>query len=165
MAVKLGHALAERGLGLVYGGGKVGLMGTIADAVLERGGEVIGVIPEIWSRRRLRTRADGPPDRRLDARTQGADGRGSRRVHRDARRFGTLDEFCEILTWAQLGCTGSRQEYSMSGVLRPLPEVRRSFRRAKAHSPEHRDLLVVERAPERFLTLSRASSRSSSTSG
>jgi hypothetical protein len=46
MAVKLGHALAERGLGLVYGGGKVGLMGAIADAVLEHGGEVIGGIPE-----------------------------------------------------------------------------------------------------------------------
>ena len=40
LATKLGHALAERGLGLVYGGGNVGLMGTIADAVLERGGKL-----------------------------------------------------------------------------------------------------------------------------
>lgn len=45
-ASALGHLLAERGITLVYGGGRVGLMGVVADAVLERGGEVIGVIPE-----------------------------------------------------------------------------------------------------------------------
>ena len=44
-AVKLGGLLAARVIGLVYGGGNVGLMGTIADAVLSGGGEVIGVIP------------------------------------------------------------------------------------------------------------------------
>ena len=44
-AVALGHLLAERGIGLVYGGGNVGLMGIIADAVLEKGGFVTGVIP------------------------------------------------------------------------------------------------------------------------
>jgi hypothetical protein len=42
----LGHTLATRGIGLVYGGGKLGLMGTVADAALAAGGEVIGVIPE-----------------------------------------------------------------------------------------------------------------------
>ena len=46
----LGQALVRHGLGLVYGGGKVGLMGEVADAVLERGGEVIGVIPQAPSR-------------------------------------------------------------------------------------------------------------------
>src|SRR5512134_2724709 len=44
-ARRLGTALAARGIGLVYGGGSVGLMGVLADAMLERGGEVIGVIP------------------------------------------------------------------------------------------------------------------------
>lgn len=68
MAVKLGHAVAERGLGLVYGGGNVGLMGTLADAVLERGGEVIGVIPEDLVKKEVAyIRTDGPSDRRLDA--------------------------------------------------------------------------------------------------
>jgi uncharacterized protein (TIGR00730 family) len=45
-AARLGALLAERGLGLVYGGGNVGLMGVVADAALQAGGEVIGVIPE-----------------------------------------------------------------------------------------------------------------------
>jgi uncharacterized protein (TIGR00730 family) len=44
-ADSVGHELAAQGLGLVYGGGSVGLMGAVADAVLEGGGEVIGVIP------------------------------------------------------------------------------------------------------------------------
>jgi len=46
LARTVGRALAERGIGVVYGGGKLGLMGAIADAALEAGGEVIGVIPE-----------------------------------------------------------------------------------------------------------------------
>lgn len=45
-AVELGHTLADAGIGVVFGGGSVGLMGTVADAALERGGEVFGVIPE-----------------------------------------------------------------------------------------------------------------------
>ena len=46
----MGRTLVERGLGLVFGGGSVGLMGTVADAVLEAGGEAIGVIPEVLMR-------------------------------------------------------------------------------------------------------------------
>ena len=49
----LGHAIAARGLGLVYGGGKVGLMGIVADAALEGGAEVIGVIPDALMEREL----------------------------------------------------------------------------------------------------------------
>mgnify|MGYP002526384020 FL=1 len=45
-ATNLGHTMAKAGIGLVFGGGSVGLMGTIADAVLEHGGEVYGVIPQ-----------------------------------------------------------------------------------------------------------------------
>ena len=48
----LGTSLARRGLGLVYGGGSIGLMGVVADAVLAGGGSVIGVIPEASTRRR-----------------------------------------------------------------------------------------------------------------
>jgi len=49
----LGRALAERGIGLVYGGGKVGLMGAVADACLAANGEVIGVIPQSLMEREL----------------------------------------------------------------------------------------------------------------
>src|SRR5688500_3481965 len=45
-ALRLGRLLAERGIGLVYGGARVGLMGTVADAALAAGGEVVGVIPQ-----------------------------------------------------------------------------------------------------------------------
>src|SRR5688572_20797629 len=45
-AVEFGHLLAQQGRRLVYGGGNVGLMGVVADAVLEKGGEVVGVIPQ-----------------------------------------------------------------------------------------------------------------------
>ena len=57
-ARQLGHILAERNLGLVYGGGSVGMMGVVADAALQAGGEVIGVIPEkTVSKRRRGSRA------------------------------------------------------------------------------------------------------------
>src|SRR5947207_13204743 len=52
-ATRLGRLLAERGLGLIYGGGHVGLMGVLADAVLAAGGEVIGVIPQALVDREL----------------------------------------------------------------------------------------------------------------
>jgi uncharacterized protein (TIGR00730 family) len=104
MAVKLGHALAERGIGLVYGGGKVGSMGTIADAVLERGGEVIGVIPEDLVRKEVAhegltdLRVVGSMHERKALMAKLSDG-----FIAMPGGFGTLDEFCEILTWAQLG--------------------------------------------------------------
>jgi len=47
-AVEMGGALAERGLRLIYGGGSTGMMGALADAVLENGGEVIGIIPTMF---------------------------------------------------------------------------------------------------------------------
>lgn len=103
-AVRLGHLLAARGVGLVYGGGKVGLMGVIADAVLEEGGEVIGVIPEDLVRKEVAHA--GLKDLRvvfsMHARKalmeQLSDG-----FIALPGGFGTLDEFCEIVTWAQLG--------------------------------------------------------------
>jgi len=103
-AEQLGAELTHRKIGLVYGGGDVGLMGAIADSVLEAGGEAIGVIPE-----HLMTREIG--HNRL---TQ------LHIVHSMHERkalmadlsdafialpggFGTLEEFCEVLTWSQLG--------------------------------------------------------------
>jgi hypothetical protein len=100
----LGHDLARRGLGLVYGGGCVGLMGVLADAVLERGGHVTGVIPEALVRREVGH--TGLPDLRIVGSmherkllmAELADGFVAM-----PGGFGTLDEIFEILTWAQLG--------------------------------------------------------------
>jgi uncharacterized protein (TIGR00730 family) len=100
----LGRELAARGIELVYGGGRVGLMGTLADEVLARGGRATGVIPLALQEREL-----------------GHTGLSELHVvpsmhERKARMaslsdafvalpggFGTLEEICEAITWAQLG--------------------------------------------------------------
>ncbi|MBA4285668.1 MAG: TIGR00730 family Rossman fold protein [Xanthomonadaceae bacterium] len=103
-ARELGRLLAERGIRLVYGGGRVGLMGEVADAVLAAGGEVIGVIPsllidkEVEHRGLTQLHEVGSMHERKALMEQLSDAfvvlPGG---------FGTLDEACEILTWAQLG--------------------------------------------------------------
>jgi len=103
-AEELGAELARRNVGLIYGGGNVGLMGGIADAVLRAGGEAIGVIPEHLMTREI-------------AHKQLTKLHVVRSMHErkalmadlsDAfialpGGFGTLEEFFEVLTWSQLG--------------------------------------------------------------
>lgn len=100
----MGRLLAGRGMELVYGGGKVGLMGAVADACLGAGGRVIGVIPqglvdrEVGHRGLTELRVVESMHERKALMADLADGflclPGG---------YGTWDEFCEILTWAQLG--------------------------------------------------------------
>lgn len=103
-ARRLGVVLVERGLGLVFGGGHVGLMGVVADAVLAAGGKAIGVIPEMLERRELahagltRLHRVGSMHERKALMAQISDGFVAL-----PGGFGTLDELFEILTWAQLG--------------------------------------------------------------
>ncbi|MBI5200825.1 MAG: TIGR00730 family Rossman fold protein [Elusimicrobia bacterium] len=102
-AVELGRAIAGRGWGLVFGGGRVGLMGAIADAALEAGGEAIGVIPDALMKRELGHRGLT----RLEVVGSMHERKARMEALSDAfiampGGFGTLDEFCEILTWSQL---------------------------------------------------------------
>lgn len=103
-ARQLGALLAERGIGLVYGGGRVGLMGIIADAVLTHGGHVSGIIPEFLFKKEIEhkdvsdLRVVGSMHERKALMADLADG-----FIALPGGWGTLDEFCEILTWAQLG--------------------------------------------------------------
>ena len=100
----VGRALAERGIGVVYGGGRLGLMGAVADAALNAGGEVIGVIPtalvdaEVAHRgcTELLTVADMHERKRLF--TDLSDGFISL-----PGGVGTMDELWEAISWAQLG--------------------------------------------------------------
>jgi hypothetical protein len=103
-AIALGTRLAKEGLSLVYGGGDVGLMGTIADAVLEAGGEVTGVIPEqlvgweVAHRGVTRLEVVANMHERKARMFDLADGFVAL-----PGGFGTLDEMFEMLTWRQLG--------------------------------------------------------------
>lgn len=103
-AKKLGESLARRGVELVYGGGNVGLMGAVADAVLARGGKVIGVIPESMKAKELahagltELRVVSSMHERKALMAELADG-----FIALPGGLGTFEEFCEMLTWAQLG--------------------------------------------------------------
>jgi uncharacterized protein (TIGR00730 family) len=103
-AVALGRLLGNSGLGLVYGGAQVGLMGTLADAALAHGSEVIGVIPrglaevEVAHQHLSRLIVVETMHERKALMAQEADAFVAL-----PGGFGTLDEFFEILTWAQLG--------------------------------------------------------------
>jgi uncharacterized protein (TIGR00730 family) len=101
---QLGAALVERGIELVYGGGNIGLMGVLADTVLARGGRVIGVIPESLVAREVahlgltELRIVSSMHERKAIMSDLSDG-----FIALPGGFGTLEEFCEVVTWSQLG--------------------------------------------------------------
>ena len=103
-AVKLALALSERNIGLVYGGGAVGIMGTVADAVLAAGGEVVGVIPKALAIKEVahdslsELHVVASMHERKAMMADLADG-----FIALPGGWGTLEEIFEILTWAQLG--------------------------------------------------------------
>jgi uncharacterized protein (TIGR00730 family) len=104
LATDVGRTLAERGIGVVYGGGKLGLMGAVADGALAAGGEVIGVIPEALVNSEVAHRGctdlqvvAGMHERKL-AFTNLSDG-----FLTVPGGVGTMDELWEAVSWAQLG--------------------------------------------------------------
>lgn len=151
----LGTLLAERGIGLVYGGGKVGLMGTVADAVLAGGGEAVGVIPEA-----------------LMAREVGHAGLTELHVVRSMHErkalmaeladafvalpggFGTWEEFCEVLTWAQLGLhVKPFGLLDVAGYYAPFVALCDHAVGEGFVRPEHRRLVLEADEPRRMLAL------------
>jgi uncharacterized protein (TIGR00730 family) len=104
LAAQLGRALAQRRIGLVYGGGRVGLMGVLADAALAAGGEVTGVIPkalldrEHGHRGLTQLRVVDSMHARKALMVELADGFVAL-----PGGIGTLEELFEVWTWAQLG--------------------------------------------------------------
>lgn len=103
-AMALGARIAREGLQLVYGGGNVGLMGIVADAVLEHGGEVVGVIPE----QLVKWEVAHTGVTRLEVVANMHERKARMFDLADAfvalpGGFGTLDEMFEMLTWRQLG--------------------------------------------------------------
>jgi hypothetical protein len=103
-AEELGAELTRRKIGLVFGGGNVGLMGAIADSVLQAGGEAIGVIPEHLMNREIGHKQLA----KLHVVRSMHERKAMMADLSDAfialpGGFGTLEEFCEVLTWSQLG--------------------------------------------------------------
>ena len=153
VAQALGHELAKRQIELVYGGGNVGLMGVIADAVLEAGGRVIGVIPEQLMARELGhtgiqdLRIVKTMHERKALMAELADG-----FIALPGGIGTYEEFFEVLTWAQLGihdkpCALLNVDGFYNPVLRLLDHaVEEKFIRAA-----HREVVVVETEPALLL--------------
>jgi hypothetical protein len=149
----LAGALRRRGLGLVYGGGSVGLMGILADAVLAGGGEVIGVIPhglatkELAHERLSRLHVVGSMHERKVLMASLADGFVAL-----PGGLGTLEEILEVFTWAQLGI--HRKPVGLLDVAGYWNGLRRLLAHAVGEGfvrPDFAAGLVVEPEPERLL--------------
>lgn len=148
-------ALVDRRIGLVYGGGNVGLMGVIADAVLEKGGEVIGVIPEALVNRELAHRAvnemiivNSMHERKAKMAAL-SDG-----FIAMPGGYGTFEEFCEIITWAQLGL--HRKPCAILNVEGYYDPLLALFDHAVAEGFVHqsnRQLVIQDEDPRRLLDL------------
>jgi uncharacterized protein (TIGR00730 family) len=99
----LGRAMADRGIGLVYGGGGIGMMGAVADAVIEARGEVIGVIPyALASKERARRDVDMRVVNTMHERKAMMAELSDAFIAMPGG-FGTLEEMMETITWGQLG--------------------------------------------------------------
>lgn len=148
-ATELGRALAQRGYGLVYGGGQVGLMGVIADAVMQHGGEVDGVIPHPMVSRELahlhitRLHEVGSMHERKARMAELADA-----FIAMPGGFGTFEELFEIITWAQLGIHQKPIGLlNAAGYFDPLQHLMEQAIAAGFVKPEHRQLTVIDTQP------------------
>src|SRR5277367_6408587 len=152
-AVVLSRLLVERGIEVVYGGGNIGLMGVLADAALESGGRVIGVIPES-----------------LMAKEVGHAGLTDLRIVKSMHErkalmadlsdgfiampggFGTFEEFCEVVTWSQLGIHAKPCGLlNVEGYYDPLLAL---FDHAVSEGflrQQNRELVLADPSPERLL--------------
>jgi uncharacterized protein (TIGR00730 family) len=149
----VGAGLAAHGIRLIYGGGRVGLMGALADAVLAGGGAVTGVIPDFLSRREIAH--DGVQDLRV------TDSMHTRkRMMFDLADafitmpggFGTLDETVEVLTWRQLGLHDKPVLIcDIAGWAQPLLAVLRATVAQGFASAASLDLFEVMPDPETLL--------------
>lgn len=154
VARALGRALARRGWGLVYGGGGIGLMGTVAETVAAAGGEVIGVIPHALMAREG-VAANGLGELRV------VDTMHARKAMMaelsDAfvampGGLGTLEELFETLTWAQLGIHGKPCALlDAAGYYQPLVALLDHSVAEGFVRPQHRALLLVGDEPEELL--------------
>ncbi len=152
-ARSMGKEIARRGLGLVYGGGQVGLMGTVADAVLEEGGEAVGVIPEALVSKEIahagltKLHVVSSMHERKKLMADLSDGFVTL-----PGGYGTLEEFFEVLSWAQLSIHEKPCGLlDVDGFWEPLSTL---FDHAVTEGfvhPDHRSLVLTEGDPRVLL--------------
>ena len=154
-ARRLGSLLAEKGLGLVYGGAHVGIMGEVANAALQEDGQVIGIIPEMFMDKHVHH------ERLDDLHVVGSMHERKALMSQMSDAFialpggiGTLEEFFEALTWAQLGlhhkpCGLLNVAGYFDVLLRFLDHIvaQRLMKQA------HRELILVAEQPAELLDL------------
>jgi uncharacterized protein (TIGR00730 family) len=153
VARSVGRTLAARGLAVVYGGGSVGLMGAVADAALDAGGEVIGVIPRALQLREL------AHARLTSLQVVSSMHERKARMAELADAFialpggmGTLEEFAEVVTWAQLGLHERPMGLlDVDGYYRPLIAFFDGAVEQGFVKPDHRRMIHLEADPVRLL--------------
>jgi uncharacterized protein (TIGR00730 family) len=148
-AAEVARHLAGEGIGIVYGGGRVGLMGTLADAALAAGGQVVGVIPEALVQRELGhvelTRLEVVAD--MHERKQRMATLGDAFVALPGG-IGTLEEFFEAWTWLQLGFHAKPVAlYDVGGFWQPLVDMVDHMVSAGFLGRAYRDQLIVVDTP------------------
>jgi len=153
LATEFGTLLAREGLQLVYGGGSVGLMGAVADAVLQAQGEVIGVIPRFLATRELlhtgitETRLTDNMHERKALMSDLSDAFVSL-----PGGLGTFEELFEVLTWGQLGLHQKPIGLlNIAGYFDPLVAMIDRAIEDGFCRVEHRQLFVVDEQPVRLL--------------
>lgn len=152
-AIELGRALVRRQIGLVYGGASVGSMGTLADAVLDAGGEAIGILPR-W----LESREVGHTRLKELHIVDSMHARKQRMIERSDAfvalpgGLGTFDELFEVLTWSQIGLHEKPVGLlDVNGYFAPFIALVRHAVAEGFALPEHERLFVVRPDPESLL--------------
>ena len=154
-AAKLGFLFAKASVRLVYGGGNIGLMGILADAVMNAGGKVTGVIPRFLMEKEVGHRGI------TDLEVVESMHQRKQRMADLADAFialpggwGTLEEISEILTWKQLGLINQRVVLlNTNHFFDPLLDQMRLMVKEGFLQPGYFDFLHVEKTPEQILSL------------
>lgn len=148
-ARQLGELLVSQGIRLVFGGGRVGLMGILADAVMAAGGEVVGIIPAALDRREVAHRkiTELHIVRSMHERKAMMNELSQGFIALPGG-YGTFEELCEMLTWAQLGIHAKPVGLlDVAGYYAPLLALFDHAQRERFLHPDHRALLLSDTDP------------------
>jgi len=152
-AAELGRVLAQRRISLIYGGANVGLMGAVADAVLEHGGRVVGVLPVFLQNREIAHQGltelimvDSMHERKAKM-AELADGFVAL-----PGGPGTMEELFEVFTWGQLGLHGKPCGFlNINRYFDPILSMFEVMQREQFMQPKYRSMVIADTTPEGIL--------------